>query len=101
MNLDNANMDEVQKLLALLQAEAGIDAATARRVVAALHREGFGMVLAPCPGCRTVHASYPQAVAYHSPVCPDQGKCAACGAPQNWGKGHEVGMICLACYMEP
>lgn len=98
MNIDNHSIPEVQALIALIAATGGVSHVAARRVVAEMHKQGFGVTFAPCQGCRAVHGSFPLVSAYHSPVCKAQGRCAECGAAMTEiGKGHLVGLICEAC----
>lgn len=102
MNLDNVSLPEVRHLIAVI-AEAGeISPERAAKIVAAMHRDGFGVAYAPCAGCRAVHEMYPRVQAYHSPVCTQQGRCAMCGGSIEpmVKPGHEVGLICQECYGE-
>lgn len=66
------------------------------RVMRIYREHGVAMT---CEGCGRVHDSYPKIVAYHSPCCEAQGKCRMCGSEiPGLLKGHEVGLICGACY---
>lgn len=52
-----------------------------------------------CDGCEKVHCTYPSIVAYHSPCCSVQGRCATCAVPMpELRRGHELGLICATCY---
>lgn len=50
-----------------------------------------------CAGCSAVHPTFPIIRAYHSPVCPDQGRCRCGSKIEGAGKGHQVGLICDRC----
>ena len=96
MNL--ANSSNTEELRALIAETAGISAETAAAVVAALHREGYGVVHASCAECRDIHESAPVVRAYHHPLCEkrEAGACAWCG--KSLGKPADlVGEVCARC----
>lgn len=96
MNL--ANSSNTAELRALIEKTAGVSAETAAAVVAALHREGYGVEHAPCADCRAIHESSPLVRVYHHPLCKtrEASKCADCGGPL--GKPADlVGEVCERC----